>query len=171
MARPLSSGCWSMCGRTVKFTSSRPWVAERFNASLLAFILPYFLPAWRWPHWWLAVRCEPLACLGELGFDWAQSGGNRYGISLSHATQAREASEIKQPLCVYDASRRRWWHGWLWYGPGLQRWALGGPASGLFISMPDTQEGAFLPGPPNELHAHRQMCARKTAGHSEGREA
>lgn len=33
------------------------------------------------------------------------------------------------------------------------------------------QEGAFLPGPPNELHARRETCARKTTGHSEGREA
>src|SRR5262245_18520559 len=37
--------------------------------------------------------------------------------------------------------------------------------------MPDTQESAFLPGPPNELHTHRETCARKTTGHGEGREA
>src|SRR2546430_16436985 len=157
MAKPLSSGCWSMSGRIVKFTSSRPWVAGRFNGPLLVSLLILFLPAWRRPHWWLAVCCEPLARLGKLGFDRAERGCDRGSIGLSHKTKTCEASKVKHPLPVYSTSRRRWWRWRLGYRPGLQRWASRVPASGLFIGMPDTQEGAFLPGPPNELHAHRQM--------------
>src|SRR2546425_2221779 len=155
MAKPLSSGCWSMSGRIVKFTSSRPWAAGRFNGPLLVSLLILFLPAWRRPHWWLAVCCEPLARLGELGFDRAERGRDRCSIGLSDKTQTREASKVKHPLRVHGASRRRWGCLRLRYRPGLQRWALGIPASGLFIGMPDMQEGAFLPGPPNELHARR----------------
>src|SRR5262245_27268170 len=160
-----------MSGRTVKFTSSQPWAAGRFDGPFLVSLLILSLPARRRPHWWLAVCCEPLARLGELGFDRAERGRDRCGIGLSHKTQTCEASKVKHPLRVYGASRRSWGCWRLRYGPGLQRWASRVPASGLFVGMPDTQEGAFLPGPPNELHARRETCARKTTGHGEGREA
>ena len=146
-----------MSGRTVRFTSSRPWAAGRFDALFLCFLLPYILPARRRPHWWLAVHCEPLARLGELGFYRAQRGRDRCGISLRDKAQPSEAGKVKHPLCVHSASRRRR-RGWgLWYSPGLKRRTSGVPASGLFIGMPDTQEGAFLPGSPNELHTHGKL--------------
>src|SRR4030095_8521002 len=121
MAKPLSSGCWSMYGRTVRSTFSRPWAAGRFNAPLVCFLLPYSLPAWRRPYWWLAVCCELLTCLGELRFYRTERGRNRCSISFSHETQTSEASEIEHPLCVYSASWRCWRRGWLRYGPGLSR--------------------------------------------------
>ena len=152
-----------MSGRTVRFTSSRPWAAGRFDALLLCFLLPYFLPAWRRPHRWLAVCCEPLTPR-RAAFLPAKRGRNRCGISLGHETQTREASEIKHPLCLHSASRRRWRRGGLRYGPGFQRWASRVPASGLFIGMPDTQEGAFLPGPPNELHTRGRPVLVKPHG-------
>ena len=116
------------------------------------------------------MRCEPLARLGELSFDRTESGRDRRSIGLSDKTQTREASKIKHPLCVHSTSRGRWGCWRLRYSPGLERWALGIPASGLFIHMTDTQEGAFLPGPSNELHTCWETCACKTTRHGEGRE-
>ena len=139
----------------MRFTSSRPWAAGRFDAHcFFAFssLISYQPGA---GHWWLAVCCEPLARLGELRFTGlreAAIGAASASVKLSPVRRQSQAPTVRpqrQPAALEARGLR--------YSPGFKRRTSGVPASGLFIGMPDTQEGAFLPGSPNELHTHGKL--------------